>query len=243
MPIDRLLRRAARVLQFVPGPVGVIAGAAQALLPQGRAAAPAPVMPTGVDHGFQMALRPRVPERMQAGGGLVSAVNLAAPVLPQILGAGATLPGGARYMDMPPMQAAAAGIQPAFFGAAAPAIGRGAAALGLRGAAGAVGRRMTRANAVRLARMVGPHAAAAALGIGVVELAQMMVGDAARRRRGRGITAAQMKTTRRTIRAVERLHDQIVDACRDAIPRRAPARRAACPVHAPATVTKVVRTR
>lgn len=242
MPIGRLLRRAARVLQFVPGPVGIVAGAAQALLPQGRAAAPAPVMPTGVDHGFQMALRPRVPERMQAGGGLVSAINLAAPVLPQILGAGATLPGGARYMDMPPMQAAA-GIQPALWGAAAPAIGRGAAALGLRGAVGAVGRRMTRANAVRLARMVGPHAAAAALGIGVVELAQMMVGDAARRRRGRGITAAQMKTTRRTIRAVERLHDQIVDACRDAIPRRAPARRAACPVHAPATVTKVVRTR
>lgn len=110
-------------------------------------------------------------------------------------------------------------------------------ARGGRAIATAIGN-ISRKRVVAIAKTLGIQAAATALGIGAVEIAQMVLDDAQRRRGRGGITGAQMRTTRRTIGKVERLHRQIVAACSSA---RVPSRRRP-PAHHfhPAPAPKVI---
>lgn len=138
------------------------------------------------------------------------------------LAAPAAMP-GAPAMILP----AALPSLPALGGMAA----RGMAALGLGAAgsavvtgAGVAGRwvvtqfgRISRRKLFVLAKHFGSVAAtAAALGISEAMVAQAIVDETARPRRGRGVTAAQLRTTRRTMRVVERMHRQIQGYCRSA---------------------------
>ncbi|HEX6158424.1 MAG TPA: hypothetical protein VFZ54_20535 [Burkholderiales bacterium] len=112
------------------------------------------------------------------------------------------------------------------------AIVSGARALGLTGAvAGAVGVmravggrligfilpsgvKVTRANAVKLAREVGIVAAASALGATTAEVAEAIMEEDKKPRRGRAITSAAVRTTTRTISRIERLHKKIAKVAR-----------------------------
>ena len=85
---------------------------------------------------------------------------------------------------------------------------------------------MSSKKAARLAKAIGIEGAAVALGIGTVELAQMVLDSSTSSRRGRGISAAQMRTTRRTIRSVTGLYRQIQSACGGAGMARRASRRA-----------------
>ena len=67
------------------------------------------------------------------------------------------------------------------------------------------GQAFSRKDAASLIRRVGFEAAAIALGITVVEAAEILLTDSKSRRRGRGITAAQVRNARRTTCAVARL--------------------------------------
>jgi len=69
----------------------------------------------------------------------------------------------------------------------------------------ASGQRFSRKEAAALIRRVGFEAAAIALGIGVIEAAEILLADSKSRRRGRGITAAQVRNARRTTCMVSRL--------------------------------------
>lgn len=86
------------------------------------------------------------------------------------------------------------------------------------------GVKVSRKSVVSLAKAMGVQGAATALGIGAVELAEMVMEEEMRKGRGkgRGVTGAQLRTTRRTMRTVERMHRQIVGFCRDTghAPRR-----------------------
>lgn len=132
------------------------------------------------------------------------------------------MPGGAPLMvsqiPMPAPFQVALGTLP-MIGRAVGAVGSVAAGI-LRTAAGKIrgvmmagGRFVSSKKAVALAKRVGIDAAAVALGVSTVEMAQMVIDDTGRRGRGRGITSGSMKTTRRTIRQVVGLHRQIVSAC------------------------------
>ncbi len=115
-------------------------------------------------------------------------------------------------------------------GSGAIAVGRAAArALSSRIAA-FVGRRVTPQQAMALVRRVGPEAAAAALGISTVELAQwLMQSGAMRGRRRRGISGRQISNARSTIRRVSGFMAQIQSACGPARGRsRSRAHRAGC---------------
>lgn len=83
--------------------------------------------------------------------------------------------------------------------------------------------------AKKLINAVGFTAAAGALGIGVQELAEWML-QGERKRRGKGVSAANIRTTRRTMRTVMGLHRQLVAACSSA---RVPNRRRAMPACPP----------
>jgi hypothetical protein len=87
----------------------------------------------------------------------------------------------------------------------------------MRGVFTSAGRFVSSRKAVELAKKVGIDTAAVALGIGTVELAQMLLDDAgSKHKRGRGVTAAQMRTTRRTMTKIESMHRKIAGYCRDA---------------------------
>jgi len=115
------------------------------------------------------------------------------------------------------------------------AVGAGALATG--GAAGnlilsstgrilsvvtATGARISRKRMVAIAKSIGLQAGAAALGIGLVELATVVTDDLGRPRRRRGITARDFTTTRRTMNKIKSMHAML--------PTRATARRAG-PAH------------
>lgn len=104
-------------------------------------------------------------------------------------------------------------------------VGRGvAAAVGvIRSVGGRIlgvvlpsGMRVGPKAAIQLAKSMGITAAATALGIGAADLAEMVLQHAGKHRRGRGVTGAQLRTTRRTMRTVERMHRQIVGYCHHA---------------------------
>lgn len=114
---------------------------------------------------------------------------------------------------------------PAIFGSALGTVARvGGAAVGvIRSVSGRIvsimlpsGQKVTRKAAINLAKQMGVTGAATALGIGAVELAEMIVQDQGKSRRGKGISAAQLRTTRRTMTTVEKMHRQIAGYCRDA---------------------------
>lgn len=91
-----------------------------------------------------------------------------------------------------------------------PMIGRAAGII--RTQTGRIGRiflpsgaSVSKRDAASLIRRVGFEAAAVALGITAVEAAELLLQESARRRRGRGITAAQVRNARRTTCMVARL--------------------------------------
>lgn len=112
---------------------------------------------------------------------------------------------------------------PSFLGGAASAAGRiiGAGVGVVRSVAGRVtgfilanGRRVSVKDAASLAAQVGIVAAASTLGASPEEVAEAVLQSMKHRGRGRGITAAQLRTTRRTIGKLERAHKQIAKAAR-----------------------------
>ena len=98
----------------------------------------------------------------------------------------------------------------------------GAAAVGvLRSIGGRIvgwmlpsGQKVTRSAAVALAKSVGLSAAAGALGATVVDLAEAVMQEEGRKHRRRGISAADLSRTTRTMARVERMHRRIAKAAR-----------------------------
>lgn len=70
---------------------------------------------------------------------------------------------------------------------------------------------VSRKKVVAIVKAVGIEAAAVALGVGVVEVAQMVAADASSKtgRRRRGITASDLRRTRLTIGKINRMHAQL----------------------------------
>ena len=94
---------------------------------------------------------------------------------------------------------------------ALPALTRGGVGL-IRTATGRISRillpsgaAVSKRDAAALIRRVGFEAAAVALGITVFEAAELLLQESARKRRGKGITAAQVRNARRTTCMVARL--------------------------------------
>lgn len=92
-----------------------------------------------------------------------------------------------------------------------PAIARRGVGI-VRTATGRIGRiflpsgaSVSKRDAASLIRRVGFEAAAVALGITAFEAAELLLQESARKRRGRGITAAQVRNARRTTCMVARL--------------------------------------
>jgi len=133
--------------------------------------------------------------------------------------------------------AAITGISRLFSGGAGAVVRGGGGALATGGAAGnlilsstgrilsvvtATGARIGRKRAVAIAKSIGLQAGAAALGIGIVEMATMVTDEVGRPRRRRGITARDFSTTRRTLTKIKTMHAML--------PTRSTARRAG-PAH------------
>jgi hypothetical protein len=92
-----------------------------------------------------------------------------------------------------------------------------------------VGKRVTPQQAMALVRRVGPEAAAAALGLSAVELAQwLMQSNALRGRRRRGVTGRQIASARSTIRRVTGFMHLVQSACGPASRGRMRRHRAGC---------------
>ena len=82
---------------------------------------------------------------------------------------------------------------------------------------------VSRKKVVEIVKAIGINAAAVVLGIGVLEVAQLLAADAvAKKRRRGGITARQLRTTRSTIGKVETIHGKLLKTFADATcgPRR-----------------------
>lgn len=96
-----------------------------------------------------------------------------------------------------------------------PTIARAAYGL-IRGTTGKIlkvvlpsGKTVTRRKAAQLIKRVGLEAGALALGIGVVEAAQLLLDDQASPRRRRGITGAQLANARRVVCTINRMHKSL----------------------------------
>ena len=75
-------------------------------------------------------------------------------------------------------------------------------------------RKITPQKAAVLAKKVGMEAAAAALGISIVELAQMvMEDDAKKRRRRQGISSSEVRITKRTMSKLKSINRAISTSC------------------------------
>lgn len=90
-------------------------------------------------------------------------------------------------------------------------------------ASATIGKRITRAGVLSLSREVGLVAAATALGLTAVEVAQIIATKPRRRRRG--ITASQISTTKSTLRRIQSLDRAIAKACPPPAHRRAAIRK------------------
>ena len=101
----------------------------------------------------------------------------------------------------------------------APLAGVGALALSARGliqnllrrASENIGKRITRKNAIALIKRVGIDAAALALGLTVLEMAQIVASEPSRRMRG--ISGGDIKRTRRTLRKINNLACTLREFC------------------------------
>lgn len=119
-----------------------------------------------------------------------------------------------------------------FGGAVVGAIG-GAVVRGGRMVMTAIGN-ITKERVVAIAKTLGIQAAATALGIGAIEIAQYVLDEEVkkRRRRGGGVTGAQLRTTRKTMRKVMGMARSIRSACSETgfLQRRSASRKAPyCP--------------
>ena len=87
----------------------------------------------------------------------------------------------------------------------------------------ASGQKFSARRAAQLIKRVGFQAAAAALGVGIAELAELLLQDAqtASRRRRKGITYAQLRNAKRVSCTISRM-------ARDLGVKPAPARRGSC---------------
>lgn len=88
-----------------------------------------------------------------------------------------------------------------------------------------VGRRVTARNVAALVRSVGLNAAAVALGVTAVELAQVMFAASMTKRRRRGISHRDISRARSTIRRMTGFMAQVQQACSPAMGRRSGRRR------------------
>jgi|SRR3990170_6209025 len=91
-----------------------------------------------------------------------------------------------------------------------------------------LGRRVAKWRVIELIRRWGPFAAAGALGIAAEEAIELWLSaGGARRRRARGVSAADIRRTTRTLSTLDRMGDRVRKFCRPSAfgPRRAPARR------------------
>jgi len=79
----------------------------------------------------------------------------------------------------------------------------------IRGVFMSSGKFVSRKKAAALAKRVGIEAAALALAISTVEMAEIILDESAAPRRGKGITARNIRTTKRVIGAVQRIHCQL----------------------------------
>ena len=76
----------------------------------------------------------------------------------------------------------------------------------IRGVFMSSGKFVSRKKAAALAKRVGIEAAALALAISTVEMAEIILDESTAPRRGKGITARNIRTTKRVIGAVQRIH-------------------------------------
>mgnify|MGYP000211720625 CR=1 FL=1 len=137
------------------------------------------------------------------------------PVAPSPLMLPVGLPAGSFSFGSqagPTVQPAGTALIP-FVGAA-----RGLVAVLLGRASAFIGTRISSARVLTLVRDLGLAAAAAALGLTAVEVAQIIA--AKPRRRRRGITAAQLATTKATIRRVHSINHAIASVSPPAARRR-----------------------
>jgi hypothetical protein len=156
----------------------------------------------------------------QARRAAATAAPMAMPGSTYAMGMAAT---PVAWPTLPAIGGAISRMLPAVVGGAAGAVVRGG-----RMIATAIGN-ISRKRVVAIAKTLGIQGAATALGLGAVEIAQMVLDEDKRKGRRGGITGAQLRTTRRTIGKVERAHRQIVAMCNTA---RVPSRRRAarwCP--------------
>ena len=98
-------------------------------------------------------------------------------------------------------------IRPGMMGGMAAA--RGAIAAMLKLASAKIGRRITRSSVVSLVKRIGLQAAALALGLSVAEMASIVASAPARR--ARGISASDVKRTKRTLRKINSIACQLKD--------------------------------
>jgi len=189
--VSGAVRQLAPAATLIPGPIGAAATgfmAARSLL--GRASSP-PGFSTSLDV---------VPD----SGPMMSGLPMA---IPAVFG-GAVMRGAGGLMS----RLGAGGLVGAAAGVLRTAAGK------IRGVVLASGRFLSTRKAAALARRVGIEAAAVGLGIGAVELAEMVLADSESRarRRGRGISGADLRRTRRTIKKVMSAHRYIVQSCHGA---------------------------
>jgi hypothetical protein len=173
-----------------------------------------------------------LPALAQAGAQIYTASRQ-----PSVVMAPATAPVSfSPYISPASLMPAMGSAVPAIRGAVGAGVGAGAVAIARQAAravaarvAAFVGKRVTAQQAMALVRRVGPEAAAAALGLSAVELAQwLMQSNALRGRRRRGITGRQISNARSTIRRVTGFMAQINQACGPARSRRRGGHRAGC---------------
>lgn len=223
--IGRVAKAVAPITSFIPGPIGMASMAVTALTAASAArkaqAAPDFSTPAFGAPAFDFS------QVVLPGGAMVGPGPMASPslMLPRA-SAASIVPSGGFKMAFPTIAgplaslgglAARLGAGSLIGGAARAAVGLVRTAAGkVRGVFLASGRFISSKKGAQLAKRVGIDAAAVALGVSTVEVAEMVLADLERGRRGRGLSARDMKITRRTIGTVQRLHRQIVDACRDA---------------------------
>lgn len=90
----------------------------------------------------------------------------------------------------------------------------------IRGVMTAAGKFISTKKAVDMAKRFGLEAAAVALGIGVADMASMVLQHSGKKSRGRGISARDLRVASRTMRKIERFHSQIHKAARSAVSHR-----------------------
>lgn len=170
-------------------------------------------------------------------GSLAGSVASSLPIIGPVIGAvasgfgavpGAAAPPVRQISFIPPPRPGGSSVGPTAASAMMlPAVVRGARGLVaglLTRASAAIGKRVTRASVLSLVREVGITAAATALALTAVEVAQIIASRPTRRRRG--ITASQIATTKATMRRLDSLNRAIAGACPPPRRRRAPSRAA-----------------